>query len=418
MNTCQHFAVIGAGIVGLCSGIALLNQGHRVTFIDGKGIGNGCSKGNAGHFATEQVFPLADKALLPKLPSMLLDPLGPISLSPRYILQALPWFLKFIANMRDEKQHQSTLALRQLNQAAIAAFKPLLAQANAEHLMTLNGSLLVYEDTPISQIKLDYQKYKNAGVNVELLDKTQLQLLEPDLSDAINYALFFTDVGHTINPYQLSQQMASLAKTLGAEFIVDNVNHIETSSQLVKLHLNATEMIFDATLIATGAWSKQLVESLGYKFPIEAERGYHLMLNDTKVLNRPVASAERKFIMTPMQEGLRLAGTVEFAGLAAPANNKRADALYHHATPLIKNIEHYDPSLAKENQRWLGLRPSMPDSLPVIGKAPQHSSVFFALGHQHLGLTWAAITAKLIGQIVANKPTDVPIEPYCISRFN
>jgi D-amino-acid dehydrogenase len=178
---------------------------------------------------------------------------------------------------------------------------------------------------------------------------------------------------------------------------------------------------FDQVVIATGAWSTSLLKQLNYKLPIEPERGYSLDLPEDVEqprLNRPVASAERKFIMTPMAHGLRLSGTVEFAGLTQKANMQRADMLYQHAEKMLENITPFSKENANDEQRWLGFRPSLPDSLPVIGKAPKHSNITLALGHQHLGLTLGAITGKLIGQIIDNQDTDIDIEPFCVSRFN
>lgn len=176
-------------------------------------------------------------------------------------------------------------------------------------------------------------------------------------------------------------------------------------------------MHFDQLVIATGAWSKPLLGSIGYKLPIEAERGYHYQLGQGVHLNRPVASAERKFIITPMSDGLRLAGTVEFSGLNAKPNYRRAMALFNHAKYLLKQMPNELPG-DQELYQWQGARPSLPDSLPVIGKAPKHDNIYLALGHQHLGLTQGTITAKLIHQCITKQETDIDISPFAISRFN
>ncbi len=176
--------------------------------------------------------------------------------------------------------------------------------------------------------------------------------------------------------------------------------------------------------MGTGAWSKSLLKDLGYKLPIEAERGYSLSINvdeqATPMLSRPVASAERKFIITPMDSMLRLAGTVEYAGLNAKANNQRAEMLLKNAEYILKTMPvEVDTSPKNSIEKcWMGPRPSLPDSLPVICQAPQHDKIFFALGHQHLGLTQGAITGKLIGQLVSGEKTDIDVSPLCISRFN
>ncbi|GHE86649.1 NAD(P)/FAD-dependent oxidoreductase [Thalassotalea profundi] len=417
----QKIAVIGAGIIGVNCAAQLQAQGNSITLIDKEGIGEGCSKGNAGHFATEQVFPLAEFNLLWQLPKLLLNPLGPIAISPRYFPQALPWFFKFMRNMFNDKRQNNMLALKALNKNAIAEYSPILKAAKAEHLLTTNGSLLVFETNNIKTVEQHYHAYKNQGIAVLLLDRQQTLLLEPNLHHSINYSLYFTEVGHTIDPYLLCQAIGNHALSLGTIFKKFSVNKITYQEDSIKLYDEKHCLTFDKVIIATGAWSVELANQLGYKLPMEYERGYHLDLTKLDIdnqLTRPIASAERKFIITPMAHGLRLAGTVEFAGLKLAANMKRAKSLYKNAQFIIQNTAFLHDHEISEDQCWMGHRPSMPDSLPVIGQAPAHKNVYFAVGHQHLGLTLGAITGKLITQLVQNDKTDLDITPFSLKRFN
>jgi len=414
-------AVIGAGIIGINCALSLQSQGFQVTLIDKEGVAAGCSRGNAGHFATEQVFPLAEVNLLWQLPRLLLDPLGPVTLSPWYFPKAMPWFLRFIANMPTKIRNKNSDAIKSLNKNAIDCYLPLLKEAQAEQLLIKNGSLLVYENTPITEIKKQWQRYRDAGIAVDLLNRSQVLALEPDLSKKISHALYFSDVAHTSNPAEICQQLAQLAFSKGAKFKQLSVENITINKQGIEITDGEQSLCFDKVVLATGAWSKTLLAQLDYKLPLEVERGYSLDLAVRKgntSLQRPVASAERRFIMTPMQHGLRLSGTVEFAGLTEKANFKRADILYLHAKKLLSNIVNFEQKNCKEEDRWLGFRPSLPDSLPVICQAPKHNNIFCALGHQHLGLTQGAITGKLIGQIVLGEKTEIDISPFCLSRFN
>ncbi|WP_448548427.1 NAD(P)/FAD-dependent oxidoreductase [Thalassotalea fusca] len=416
-----NIGVIGAGIIGVNCAAELQSLGHQVTLLDRNGIGEECSKGNAGHFATEQVFPLAEFSLLPQLPKMLLDPLGPVALRPGYIPKALPWFIKFITNMFAAKRQHNKAALQAINALAIASYQERLKTANASELLILQGSLLVFENTPIEQVEAHYRHYKNAGIAVKLLNREQALALEPNLVDTIQHALYFTDVGHTSSPYQVCHAIADYCQRNGTTFKQFDVESITHTPQNVMLSNGSKEIKFDRIVIACGVWSKALLKPLGYKLPIEAERGYSLDLacdSDQPLLHRPVASAERRFIMTPMSHGLRLAGTVEFAGLEHPANMERADKLFDNAKHVVKTIPVYDKNHAKEGQRWMGSRPSLPDSLPIIGQAPHHEHIYLALGHQHLGLTLGAITGKLIGQLINESPTDIDLAPFNINRFN
>lgn len=421
----QSIAIIGAGIIGVNCAAHLQQQGYEVTLIDKEGIGEGCSKGNAGHFATEQVFPLAEVNLLWQFPKLLLDPLGPMAISPRYFPTALPWFFKFIRNMFNQKRSQNMLALKSLNKHAIEEYKPLLKSANAEHLLTIKGSLLVFETSNIKKVEKYYHTYKKQGVAVKLLDRQQTLLLEPNLHSAINYSLYFTDVGHTIDPFLFCQAIASYALSIGTVFKKLTIDQITPhDDEIVLSGKNLSKNIslsFDKVIIATGAWSKELANQLGYNLPMEYERGYHLDLPETDVsarLTRPVASVERKFIMTPMSHGLRFAGTVEFAGLKLAANMNRAKSLYKNAQYIINDLPRLKANEITEEQCWMGFRPSMPDSLPVIGQAPNHPNIYFAVGHQHLGLTLGAITGKLITQIIQERKTDIDITPFSLERFN
>ncbi|NMP30858.1 FAD-binding oxidoreductase [Thalassotalea sp. M1531] len=410
----QTVAVIGAGIIGINCALELQSRGYNVTLFDKQGIGEGCSKGNAGHFATEQVFPLAQASMLKQLPKMLLDPLGPVTVSPSQLIKALPWFLQFIFNMRPNAAKKSAEALKALNLHAIDYYKPLLKAANCEELLENKGALLVFEGTPLPEIKQTQQRFQDAGVNVSLYNQEQCRELEPELSDNIKYALFFPDVGHTIEPHQLCFKLTELANEKGMQYLKGEVNSIEQSGMQVHITSDNQTLIFDHAVVASGAWSKPLLKQLGYHLPMQAERGYHVELAHHNSLSRPVTSSERKFIMTPMANGLRLAGTVEYAALTQNANYQRAQPLLHHAKEIINNL----PSERNQDSRWMGPRPSLPDSLPVICQATNHDHIYFAVGHHHLGLTQGAITAKLIGQLMDNQATDIDVSPYDISRFN
>lgn len=425
-NKQQTVAVIGAGIIGINCALELQTLGYQVTLIDKEGIGLGCSKANAGHFATEQVFPLAESSLLWQMPKLLLDPLGPVSLSAKHFIKAIPWFMQFFNNMRPSLRDKNTIAIKALNKNAISHYTALLKQANIEHLMTVQGSLLVFETRDRSRVDAMYQHYQSEGIPVKLLDRAETIKLEPNLNDNINYSLFFTDVAHTIDPLALSVALSDFAKSKGMTFQQGAVTQIAQSDTGVTVMTNKEALAFDHCVVACGAWSKELLKGLNYQLPIEAERGYSLSLpitgNETNPLSRPVTSAERRFIITPMDKTLRLAGTVEYAGLHAPANNKRADMLKDNAAFILRSLPGQETEQQTEQraaqERWMGCRPSLPDSLPVICQAPNHDKVFFALGHQHLGLTQGVVTGKLIGQLVSKQATEIDVSAFCISRFN
>lgn len=410
----QHVAVVGAGIIGICCALNLQRAGFMVTLYDENGLAQGCSKGNAGHFATEQVFPLAHPSLITKLPAMLLNPLGPLHIDWRYLFKALPWFWQFVRNMPTKTYHANTQALKALNQQAIPAYERLLNDYELGHLLTKKGSLLTFETTSLNKINSLLQSYVAQGINVELLDAEQVQLLEPNLSKTIRYALLFKDVAHSVDPHLFCLSLAEQFSTLGGQFCQQKITAVQQTTQGYELISQTQTNMADKVVIAAGAWSKALLKPLGYKVPLDTERGYHCMLANDHGLARPVASAERSFIMTPMSQGLRLAGTVEFAGIKRKMNNKRALALLPNARALL----HPSTASLHAKSTWMGCRPSLPDSLPIISRAPNHDNLYFAFGHQHLGLTQGAVTAELITALCLNRPPQIDIHPYCVSRFS
>lgn len=421
MQQIQTVAVIGGGVIGINTAYQLQKRGYRVTVFDPNGIGQGASFGNAGHFATEQVFPLAAPSLLAQIPKMLCNPLGPFRIKTSYLPKALPWFARFMVQMSNKAREKNGQAIQRLNEQAIASWQTLVNELGCQHLMTSNGSLLTYEHINELQIKSTIDAYQARGVGVQFLDKKALMLAAPQLTDNIKGALFFTDVGHTINPLALCEEINRAFIKLGGKVIEENVNVVTDEPRPI-VSTALQNKAFDRIVVCAGAFSKPLAKSLGYNVPLETERGYHLMLPFKVDFQCPIASHDRKFIMTPMENGLRLAGTVEFGGVNGKPNYQRSDMLLTHAKAMIS--EEQCPPLAQltidklgEKARWMGRRPSMPDSLPVIDRSPHNSAVFFNFGHQHLGLTWGAITGELITQLMAGDTPTINLSPYRISRF-
>ncbi|TKB57339.1 NAD(P)/FAD-dependent oxidoreductase [Ferrimonas aestuarii] len=406
-----HFLVVGAGIIGLSHAWGLQKLGYQITLIDRKPPGNGASKGNAGHFATEQVFPLADPSLLPQVPSMLMDPLGPFRIKMGYLPKIVPWLARFVCNMLPARRVHNQKVISELNRTALKDWQLLLDEIGRPDLMTINGSLSVFEQTPISTQYRLANRFSRAGVACERLSAEQVAELEPALSSNVTGALWFPQTGHTFDPHQVCKALFDALMEKGARFVESEV---ETVSGRAEVNLtNGTWLKGDNLLLATGAWSKPFAAQLGHKVPLDTERGYHLMLPHDSGLSRPVASMERKFIITPMAGGTRLAGTVEFAGLSAPMQPRRADVLLPHGKALLPNLD----SRLEDGERWMGFRPSLPDSLPVVGRSDSYPQCYFAFGHQHLGLTQAASSAQLLQKIVTGSVAGFLEQSVSANRF-
>ncbi|MBK5533660.1 FAD-binding oxidoreductase [Pseudomonas sp. TH08] len=417
-NVSYDIAVVGAGIIGVACALRLARQGLRVVVIDQQAPGHGASFGNAGHLATEQVFPIADASILKRLPAMLLDPMGPLRLDWKYLPRALPWFTRLLLNLRPEPFQRTVAGLRALNESSLDAWQRLLADIARPDLLKVDGSLLVFE-RPESRQALDalQARLRQQEVPVDYWQAKAIQETAPQLSEQIQGGLFFPRTGHFIDPYRVVCELVEAARASGVSFVQQPVKGGHVQEHGVSLITGNGGLLAKRVLIACGAHSAKLTAALtGKQVPLDTERGYHLMLpQEHDRLPFPVTSLERKFIMTPMSEGLRLAGTVEFAGLEKPPSMERAWQLHRLSQGLFRQ----DLS-AEAATPWMGFRPSLPDSLPVIDQVCG-GKVLLAFGHQHLGLTQAAVTAEMVVGMVfpmAQQASGLPgIEQYRLDRF-
>lgn len=417
-NPAHDIAVVGAGIIGVACALRLAHQGLRVVVIDQQPPGHGASFGNAGHLATEQVFPIADVSILKRLPGMLLDPMGPLRLDWHYLPRALPWFTRLLLNLRAQPFHNTVAGLRALNESSLGAWQRLLGDIQRSDLLKVDGSLLVYERSESRQaIEALQQRLRQQQVPVDIWQAGAIRAAAPQLSERIEGGLFFPRTGHFIDPYRVVCALVDAAKAGGVSFLQQRVQGGYVQDDGVCLQTGNGPISARRVLIACGAHSAPLTAALtGQRVPLDTERGYHLMLPaETGRLPFPVTSLERKFIMTPMTEGLRLAGTVEFAGLEKPANMQRAWQLHRLSQGLFR-----DELSSEAATPWMGFRPSLPDSLPVIDQVCA-GKVLLAFGHQHLGLTQAAVTAEMLVQMAFPASNPVPDLPsrdrYRLARF-
>ena len=418
-NNPHDIAVVGAGIIGVASAMRLARQGLRVVVIDPQEPGHGASFGNAGHLATEQVFPIADSSILKRLPAMLMDPMGPLRLDWKYLPRALPWFTRLLLNLRSAPFQRTVAGLRALNESSLGAWHRLLNDIQRPELLKMEGSLLVFE-RPDSRPALAalQRRMQQQQVPVDWWQAGAVRGTAPQLSERIQGGLFFPNTGHFIDPYRVVRELVEAAKASGVQFVKQAVQGGKLHEHGVNLMTGSGTLSARQVLIACGAHSAKLTAALtGKKVPLDTERGYHLMLpHEHNRLPFPVTSLERKFIMTPMSEGLRLAGTVEFAGLDAPPTIARAWQLHRLSKGLFR-----DDLSVEAATPWMGFRPSLPDSLPVIDRVCD-GKVLLAFGHQHLGLTQAAVTAEMVEEMVSPSAQDtariLPVrEPYRLDRF-
>ncbi|MFJ4346792.1 NAD(P)/FAD-dependent oxidoreductase [Pseudomonas sp. NPDC089401] len=406
-------AVVGAGIVGVACALQLARQGRRVLLLDRQAPGTGASYGNAGHLATEQVFPIADLSILKRLPRMLLDPMGPLRLDWKYLPRALPWFTRLLLNLRPAPFQRSVAGIRALNEGSLGAWQRLLGSIGRSELFKEDGSLLVFERPESRAAMLALRaRMQQQDVQVDLWSADNVREAAPQLNPSLLGGLFFPRTGHFIDPYTVVSALYEAAKAHGVRFLQADVSGGQVQGAGVRLASSQGPLDARQVLISCGAHSAKLTAALtGKRVPLDTERGYHLMLpTEHQRLPFAVTSLERKFIMTPMADGLRLAGTVEFAGLDAPPSMQRAWQLHRLSQGLFQR------DLSAEGATpWMGFRPSLPDSLPVIDRVCD-GRVLLAFGHQHLGLTQAAVTAEWVGGMV-ERSAGLDTAAYRLDRF-
>jgi glycine/D-amino acid oxidase-like deaminating enzyme len=410
----QKIHIIGAGVVGICTALELINSGHEVTLVDQDSPGSNCSKGNAGHFGTNLVFPVASAALLPRVPGMLLNPLGPLAIRWRYLMKLTPWLIRFLLSTTPARYELGCQSLAALNEVAMENWYPLLEQSGAMPMLCKRGTLGVYEnEKSFSHTRTARKIMDQYKVPYEVLQRNEIQRKEPELNDKAHKAIFYSQTSHVLDPYELSLKLFSLFEKLGGKFSRTRVNKILPHKKGCQLQTNNDQIEVEKLVICAGAWSTQLLGPLGYKIPLDTERGYHYMLpNPGYNLKVPVVCEEQGFIMTPMSKGLRLAGTVEFGGLKLPPNYRRAEMMYDHARRFLPDLNNAGA------EPWMGFRPSLPDSLPVIGCSDEHPWLYFNFGHQHLGLTLAAITAKTLAACLENKEPTINMNAFSYQRWH
>ncbi|MDH3689858.1 MAG: FAD-binding oxidoreductase [Gammaproteobacteria bacterium] len=413
-DTSRKVTVIGAGIVGISCALHLQQRGYDITIIDRLPPGEATSFGNAGVIATGAVVPVATPGIIKKVPSMLLDPLGPLSIRWSYLPRLMPWLRSFVRNSSPQKVEKISDALSQLLSASVEEHQLLTAGTGAEKWVRPAPYTYIYKD----EQSFDKDAYvwklrSDRGVKTQILRGGEVQEYEPALSSHYKLAVQLHDHGYILDPSQLIKTLAQHFQTAGGKLLRTKVRDFEIGPNGPERLLTDTSPLeVDVLVIAAGAWSAELATKLGSTIPLESERGYHITIDNSGVsLRGPIMSAAEKVVATPMTPGLRLAGLVEFGGLSAPPNYKRTRTLLKHAKRLFSGVN------TAEFTEWMGHRPSLPDSLPVVAKSPVYPSVYYAFGHQHVGMTSGPKTGRLIAALVAGESPNIDLAPFKADRF-
>lgn len=410
----HHVTVIGAGVVGLASAAALVRRGHRVTLIDPRPPGEYCSYGNAGCLSRASCVPLGLPGVWKKVPGWLADPMGPLSIRLRHLPTLAPWLWRFQRASTAARVATIADALHALLDPTIERWRALAAWAGVPELIVQHGYAFAYDSAAsFAADALGRELRRRHGVALEVLEGAAIRAFDPALSPRTTHLVLLPQQGHCPNPLRLSQALAQALRSAGATFVRQRARAFDRSDgHVARVITDGEPIAADIVLIAAGAHSNALSSQLGGDVPMTTERGYHVMLESPTVAPRvPVMSGTGKYFATPMENGLRIAGGVELASLDAPPDWRRADALLAGARALLPQLHH------GEVTRWMGHRPSMPDSMPVLGASPQAANVLFAFGHGHVGLTAAAPTAEIVADLVDQRTPAIDIRPFAAERF-
>jgi D-amino-acid dehydrogenase len=411
----QNITVIGAGIIGIACASYLQRDGHAVTVVASRGPGEDCSFGNSGLLSPGAVVPPALPGAWRNIPRWLLDPLGPLSVRWSYAPRLTPWLTGWLQSCGEARAREVSKALAALHAPVFENYAPLLADAGATDLVQRTGQLYVSErEGAAPGSDLTQVMRAVAGVRTEILSGAAVREMEPALGRQYRSALHFPGNGHSVNSFRLVQKLAAHFQSSGGTLLRRTVTGFEMGDGgPQRLLTDGGPLPVETLVIAAGAWSHRLSAQLGTRVPLEAERGYHLMLPRPGVaLRMPLVDRDHNFTMTPMENGLRLGGTAEFAGVDAPPDYRRARVLLGHALRALPGLN------GESATEWMGCRPSLPDGLPIIDRSPKFARVFFAFGHAHFGLTEAPTTGKLIAEMIGGRPTSLDATPYRVMRFS
>ncbi len=412
----RSILVIGAGIVGLALAWRLQRDGAQVAIVDPEPPGEGgASFGNAGAISSTSVVPLAMPGLLRQVPRMLLDPSAPLHVPLRYWPRAAPWLLRFVAAARPETVARAAAALDALQRLATEDHLALAREIGAPGLIQPNGNLYIYRSQDqLAKDATGWDLRRAHGARIEVLDRDGILALEPDIGPDYQVGVFLPDHAHCASPHRYAQAVAAMFRQAGGEVRRDRVLELTLrDGRVTGARGEAMQHEADEVVVAAGAWSARLLAPLGYRIPLETQRGYHVNLPDPGIrISRPVVPADRKVFITPMEGALRVAGTVEFGGLERAPNEARARLLYDDLAAAFPQARR-----GGAEGFWMGHRPCLPDSVPVIGPARRLRGLWFAFGHGHLGLTGSAPTARLLAPSILGQPSNADFAPFAAERF-
>ncbi|MEO7224113.1 MAG: FAD-binding oxidoreductase [Devosia sp.] len=407
-------AIVGAGIIGICTAFKLQEVGRSVVLIDRKGMAEETSRGNAGAFAFSDVIPLATSGVFGKLPKWLSDPLGPLTIRPEYLPQITPWLLRFWRAGWPDRVAAGIRAQSALMRVARAEAESLISSAGLGSMIRSDGILELYEtEGELRGTAKDDAAKAAEGIEFRHVRGAELAELQPGLSPRIACGTFIPKWQTVSDPYDYAVAVGKAAMERAVTFRKGEVSQLRPQDDGVIIEFSdGSAMRARQVVVAGGAWSKRLTSPLGDDIPLETERGYNTTLPGHSFdLKRQLFFGGHGFVVTPLATGIRVGGAVELGGLNLPPNFKRADAMLQKAARFMPGL------VTSGGKQWMGFRPSLPDSLPAIGFSRRSRNIVYAFGHGHLGLTQSAATGRLVANLLTGATQPIDMSPFSPQRF-
>lgn len=406
--------IIGAGIVGLATACVLVERGSSVTIIDREGPAAGASQGNAGGIAWTDVAPLASPGKWKDALKWMMDPLGPLTVRPAYALKIMPWMLRFMAACSKGQVARSTVALAALNGGALPSWERVWRLTGTHNQVRRNGCLEIFDNqAKLDQYRAGWAEQRDYGIEVLEMSGDEIRDIEPELTPTIVGGGYLPGWAQMDDPKKLCLSLADWLVAQGVTFEVASVEGVQAIAEGAEIRFaDGSSRCCEKLVIACGAWSKKLTAQLGDAIPLDTERGYNITVPDPGVkVSNFIMLPGHGFVLSPLEIGLRIGGAVEFGGLDLPPNWKRIDAMIAKAKTIYPKLD------ASVGKRWMGFRPSLPDSLPVIGKSSASEHILYGFGHAHHGLTESAVTGDMLAAMIYGETPVVDPEPFRATRF-
>ena len=409
----KKIAVVGAGIIGICTSYFLQQSGFKVTLIDKEKPGTMTSYGHACTFADYANVPVNNPSLFYEIPKMLIRKDSPLTVNFLYVIKNLPWAIKFLKNCQKSKVEEIASSLAGLLHHSRLSYDHIFKDVDVSKYIKNEENIYIYDSKKSYEAsKYSNQLRKKNNIKVKDLNKKDIYDLEPNLASVYYAGHLFTGSRYTTNPLAISQKIFESFLNGGGNFINENVRNIINKENVVEIKLKEQNIKFDQAVICSGAWSNSLTKMIGDDFPLGVERGYHVLFESVKqLINRPIGWSRSGFYLVQMEDGIRASGTVEIAGLDKPLNKNRVNMIEKQARKIL-------PQLGKVKSTWLGKRPTLPDSKPIIGRSLKNKNIMYAFGHQHIGWTLAAVTGKAINEIAKGSQPNFDISAFSPNRFN